>query len=173
MILPANATIRGGGTDQQWITSVGIRQMSPNRHPGGSARRSDPQARSGACTTSAMPRSLGVVQRTAAKRCESRRKYRAGVQQIGVLHRPFAHDRNRFVEHRQNQPVFQIRGRGGVLGVILLRLAVLPAVEAFAALAAEFFLFHELDQDLRNFTLKGARSALGRPAAKHPGRPRR
>src|SRR5450631_3401578 len=89
----------------------------------------------------------GVVHRSATKRCKACRKNRSGVQQIGVPDDPFPQAGNRLVEHRQHQPVLEVGGYRALVAGNRHRLAVLPRVEALAALAPEVPVADELDQD--------------------------
>ena len=89
------------------------------------------------------------MQGPAAKRREARRKYRTGIEQVSVRDDVLAQAGDRLIEHRQHQPILEVRGRRAPAAWRAHRLAILPGVETLAALAAHFFLRHELRKDLR------------------------
>src|SRR5271154_6843429 len=51
---------------------------------------------------------LRILQRAAAKRRKTGRKYRAGVEQVSILHGPLAKARYGLIEQRQNQSILQV-----------------------------------------------------------------
>src|SRR5689334_6010389 len=78
-----------------------------------------------------------ISQRTTAKWCKPRSENHAGVDEVGIGHDFLAQHRGAFVGQRQDQPVLEILRRLGHRARGLHGLAVDPAIETFAALAAE------------------------------------
>src|ERR1700733_2739246 len=151
MILPANATIGGHSAGLQWFTSDGL---SGNKFPAGIW----PETFAVGCRQLVQPPHHGVdaailciLQRAAAKWRKTGCKHRACVQQVRVLDYSRAKARHSLVEQGQYQPILEVFGQGGISHVMLLRLAVLPAVKTLAALAAELFLLDQFDEDSRDF----------------------
>ena len=160
----------------QWFTSDGLgRNQSPAGIRAEAFAIARPRARSDASTTSV---DAAMLWHSAADRREKARnrsqKPRLHPANPHPATHPFPETGDRFVEHRQNQPVLEIRAAWRCSRRdFFLRLAVLPAIEALAALAAELFLLDQLDQDLRDFSLKGGAQNPADIAVKRPSRPRR
>src|SRR6185437_5632908 len=83
-----------------------------------------------------------VMQRAAAKGRKAGAEDDAGIDEVRVLDDALAQTCHALIDQRQNQPVGQLRGGRRVVH-FAHDLAVLPGIEALAALAAEMALLHQ------------------------------